>query len=127
MRPNFTDLSSVDKYELPAETYESLPNSVLAWKKNQKLGRFDPNVLSPEEALRKQAEKDQGEVASRGTFGATPSIRDFFGIPISQVIPCRHYRVSTGDHSTLVPAAYPTRDCSLRGACADHSCPGCGS
>lgn len=66
MRPNFTDLSSVDKYELPTETYESLPNSVLAWKKNQKLGRFDPNALSPEETLRKQVEKDQSEVAARG-------------------------------------------------------------
>ncbi|KAJ5090398.1 hypothetical protein N7532_009082 [Penicillium argentinense] len=65
MRPNFTDLSSVDKYELPTETYESLPNSVLAWKKNQKLGRFDPNALSPEDALRKQVEKDQSEVATK--------------------------------------------------------------
>lgn len=68
MRPNFTDLSSVDKYELPAETYESLPNSVLAWKKNQKLGRFDPNALSPEEALRKQVENDQSELANRGAY-----------------------------------------------------------
>ncbi|KAJ5156505.1 hypothetical protein N7492_009308 [Penicillium capsulatum] len=66
MRPNFTDLSSVEKYELPSETYESLPNSVLAWKKNQKLGRFDPNALSPEEALRSHVEKDRAEVASRG-------------------------------------------------------------
>jgi tubulin-folding cofactor B len=66
MRPNYTDLSSVEKYELPSETYESLPNSVLAWKKNQKLGRFDPNALSPEEALRKQVEKDQSEVSTKG-------------------------------------------------------------
>lgn len=56
----------MDKYELPAETYESLPNSVLAWKKNQKLGRFDPDALSPEETLRNQVEKDRAEVASRG-------------------------------------------------------------
>lgn len=67
MQPNFTDLSSVEKYELPAETYESLPNSVLAWKKNQKLGRFDPNALSPEESLRQQVQKDQAEVATKGT------------------------------------------------------------
>ncbi|KAJ5888855.1 hypothetical protein N7495_008896 [Penicillium taxi] len=65
MRPNFTDLSSVEKYELPSETYETLPNSVLAWKKNQKLGRFDPNSLSPEETLRKQVEREQVEIASR--------------------------------------------------------------
>jgi len=56
----------VEKYELPSETYESLPNSVLAWKKNQKLGRFDPNALSPEEALRKQVEKDQNDVVTKG-------------------------------------------------------------
>ena len=66
MRPNYTDLSSVEKYELPAETYESLSDSVLAWKRNQKLGRFDPNALSPEESLRQQAEKDKSEVDSRG-------------------------------------------------------------
>ena len=68
MRPNFTDLSSVEKYELPTETYESLSNSVLAWKKNQKLGRFDPSALSPEEALQKQVEKDRAEIASKGTL-----------------------------------------------------------
>ena len=68
MRPNFTDLSSVEKYELPTETYESLSDSVLAWKRNQKLGRFDPNALSPEASLRKQVEKDRAEVASRGMW-----------------------------------------------------------
>jgi tubulin-folding cofactor B len=66
MRPNFTDLSSVDKYEMNPETYETLSDSVLAWKRNQKLGRFDPNAASPEESLRKQVEKDQAELASRG-------------------------------------------------------------
>jgi tubulin-folding cofactor B len=68
MRANFTDLSSVDKYVLPTETYEARSDSVLAWKKNQKLGRFDPNALSPEEALRHQAEKDQAEVNTRGSL-----------------------------------------------------------
>ncbi|KAJ5443652.1 uncharacterized protein N7458_007524 [Penicillium daleae] len=66
MRPNFTDLSSVDKYEMNPETYENLSDSVLAWKRNQKIGRFDPNALSPEESLRKQVQKDQAELASRG-------------------------------------------------------------
>ena len=42
LRPNFSDLSSVEKYEMNAETYENLSDSVLAWKRNQKLGRFDP-------------------------------------------------------------------------------------
>ncbi|KAB8067602.1 CAP Gly-rich domain-containing protein [Aspergillus leporis] len=64
-RPNFNDLSSVEKYSLPPSTYESLSNSVLAWKKKQKLGRFDPNALSPDEAMRKQAEKDAEDIETR--------------------------------------------------------------
>ncbi|KAJ6072505.1 hypothetical protein N7467_010590 [Penicillium canescens] len=74
MRANFTDLSSVDKYVLPTETYEARSDSVLAWKKNKKLGRFDPNALSPEEALRHQAEKDQAEVNTRGIAVANRAI-----------------------------------------------------
>lgn len=65
-RPNFSDVSSVEKYTLPTSTYESLPNSVLAWKKAQKLGRFDPNAQSPEELMRAQAAKDEEEVKKRG-------------------------------------------------------------
>lgn len=65
---NFTDLSSVEKYVLPTETYECLPNSVLAWKKSQKLGRFDPNALSPVEAMAEQARKDKEEVEKRGKY-----------------------------------------------------------
>ncbi|KAL2863590.1 tubulin-folding cofactor B [Aspergillus lucknowensis] len=64
-RVNLSDLSSVEKYVLPTETYENLPNSVLAWKKNQKLGRFDPNALSPAEAMLEQARKDKMEVETR--------------------------------------------------------------
>lgn len=65
-RPNLTDLTSVEKYVLPTSTYEALSNSVLAWKKNQKLGRFDPDAARPEEAMRSQALKDIGEVGQRG-------------------------------------------------------------
>jgi len=88
MRPNFTDLSSVEKYELPTGTYESLSNSVLAWKKNQKLGRFDPNALSAEEALQKQVEKDRGEVASKGML----DWYFYHGSFISHTV-CRYRRV----------------------------------
>jgi hypothetical protein len=42
MRPNYTDASSVTKYELPPSEYEKRDDSVLAWKKANKLGRFDP-------------------------------------------------------------------------------------
>ncbi|KAJ5794463.1 hypothetical protein N7457_001062 [Penicillium paradoxum] len=74
MRANFTDLSSVEKYVLPTETYEARSDSVLAWKKNQKLGRFDPKAPSPEEALRHQVEKDQAEVQTRGIAVAKRAI-----------------------------------------------------
>jgi tubulin-folding cofactor B len=50
MRSNFTDVSQVAKYELPTEQYEKLDDSVLAWKKNNKLGRFDPNAPTLEQA-----------------------------------------------------------------------------
>lgn len=50
MRSNFTDVSQVAKYELPTEQYEKLGDSVLAWKKNKKLGRFDPNAPTLEQA-----------------------------------------------------------------------------
>ncbi|KAL1876914.1 hypothetical protein VTK73DRAFT_8991 [Phialemonium thermophilum] len=49
-RPNFTDASGVEKFVLPQEEYEKKADSVLAWKKAQKLGRFDPNAPSHEQA-----------------------------------------------------------------------------
>ncbi|CRG83225.1 Cell polarity protein alp11 [Talaromyces islandicus] len=70
-RVNFNDVSSVEKYELPTETYETLSNSVLAWKKNQKLGRFNPDAQSPESLLYEQAARDASEVSARQiTVGA---------------------------------------------------------
>lgn len=42
-RPNFQDLSAVEKYVMPVEEYDKLQDSVLAWKRRNKLGRFDPN------------------------------------------------------------------------------------
>ncbi|KAF4764265.1 hypothetical protein HAV15_001221 [Penicillium sp. str.  len=49
MRANFTDLSSVEKYVLPTETYEARSDSVLAWKKNQKLVEKDQNEVQTRE------------------------------------------------------------------------------
>ncbi|KAK3321097.1 CAP Gly-rich domain-containing protein [Cercophora scortea] len=49
-RPNFSNAAGVEKYVLPEEEYEKKSDSVLAWKKNQKLGRFDPNAPSHEQA-----------------------------------------------------------------------------
>lgn len=49
-RPNYTDASSVEKYVMPEEEYAKKTDSVLAWKKAEKLGRFDPTAPSREEA-----------------------------------------------------------------------------
>ena len=46
MRANYTDVSSVTKYELPPSEYEKRDDSVLAWKKANKLGRFDPVCIA---------------------------------------------------------------------------------
>ncbi|KAI5287868.1 hypothetical protein KEM54_005663 [Ascosphaera aggregata] len=61
-RPNFTDLAAVEKYTLPPEQYEQLQDSVLHWKKTQKLGRFNPNAPSPEQLLKDQASKDEAAI-----------------------------------------------------------------
>lgn len=112
MRPNYTDLSSVEKYELPSETYESLPNSVLAWKKNQKLGRFDPNALSPEDALRKQVEKDQNEISTKGKLcEAGRKTGQYLNKPFSFLY--RNCRLRARYHPPLVPAAYSSGNDSL--------------
>jgi tubulin-folding cofactor B len=60
---DLSDTSSVPKYVMPPETYQTLPDSVLAWKKNNRLGRFDPNAP---EAERKKVEAEWNEVAARG-------------------------------------------------------------
>lgn len=60
---NLTDTSNVDKYIMPKDEYEKKTDSVLAWKKKQQLGRFDPNAPSQEQA--KIAAMEQ-EVAQRG-------------------------------------------------------------
>jgi len=65
-RLDFTDLSSVEKYTLPTSTYEALPNTVLSWKRSQKLGRFDPSAVSAETLVKKQSEKDETEIRQRG-------------------------------------------------------------
>jgi len=49
-RPNYTDTTNVDKYVMPEEEYAKKTDSVQAWKKAQKLGRFDPNAPAHEAA-----------------------------------------------------------------------------
>ncbi|OAL01958.1 hypothetical protein IQ06DRAFT_376181 [Phaeosphaeriaceae sp. SRC1lsM3a] len=62
-RTDFSDLSAVDKYVMPSTEYESRTDSVLAWKKAQKLGRFDPDAPSIEQQKILASER---EVEERG-------------------------------------------------------------
>jgi len=62
-RPNYTDTSAVEKYNMSTEDYESRTDSVMAWKKSQKLGRFDPNAPEIEQAKIKASFQ---EVEARG-------------------------------------------------------------
>lgn len=61
-RQNFTDTSGVEKYEMPKEQYEKLDDSVLAWKRKQRLGRFDPNAKSKQELVQERRKKDEDEI-----------------------------------------------------------------
>ncbi|KAF2219298.1 CAP Gly-rich domain-containing protein, partial [Elsinoe ampelina] len=63
LRENYTDVSAVPKYEMPKDEYETRTDSVLAWKKAQKLGRFDPNAPDIEE---QKIRAVQREVDERG-------------------------------------------------------------
>ncbi|KAL0637606.1 hypothetical protein Q9L58_003330 [Maublancomyces gigas] len=57
-RPNFQDISQVEKYVMPVEEYDKLNDSVLAWKRRNKLGRFDPNKDEKElKELKRQYEE----------------------------------------------------------------------
>ncbi|CAJ2511563.1 Uu.00g071880.m01.CDS01 [Anthostomella pinea] len=62
-RINFNDTSGVEKYVMPPEEYEKKSDSVLAWKKAEKLGRFNPDAPSLEKA---KLEASDFEVRSRG-------------------------------------------------------------
>ena len=72
-RANLTNVADVPKYVMPAETYSTLPDSVLAWKKANKLGRFDPHAPEIE---KKKIDDGWMEVEGRGmmllTLGQGP-------------------------------------------------------
>ncbi len=79
MRANYSDVSKVEKYEMPPEEYEQKTDSVLAWKKAKKLGRFDPAAPSLEQAKLQIIEteiKNKGiEVGKRCRVGTDDSRR----------------------------------------------------
>ncbi|KAL2205388.1 tubulin specific chaperone cofactor B [Sarocladium strictum] len=57
-RPNLSDTTGVEKYVMPEDEYEKKSDSVLAWKKAQQLGRFDPSAPSQEAARLSAFEQD---------------------------------------------------------------------
>jgi len=64
---------------MPASTYESLPDSVLAWKKSQKLGRFDPSLPEHErekiQAMWSEIESRKISLSGRCRLGADSTRR----------------------------------------------------
>ncbi|MCJ1483093.1 hypothetical protein MMC06_003259 [Schaereria dolodes] len=64
---------------MPTETYNSLPDTVLAWKKSHKLGRFDPNTPEIERKKVEDGWKDVDErhisVGKRCRVGAEDTRR----------------------------------------------------
>ncbi|GKT86682.1 CAP-Gly domain-containing protein [Colletotrichum tofieldiae] len=78
-RPNFTDTSGVEKYVMPEEEYAKKSDSVLAWKKAQKLGRFDPDAPSHEQAkiaaLQQEIEQKGIQAGKRCRVGGEDSRR----------------------------------------------------
>jgi tubulin-specific chaperone B len=56
-------VSAVEKYEMPIEQYEALPSTVLSWKKQKQLGRFDPDLSRRE---REKLDAQYLEVANAG-------------------------------------------------------------
>ncbi|RYP68724.1 hypothetical protein DL769_005445 [Monosporascus sp. CRB-8-3] len=78
-RLNLNDTSGVEKYVMPPEEYEKKSDSVLAWKKTEKLGRFNPQAPSLEKAkidAFEQEIRDRGiEVGKRCRVGGDDSRR----------------------------------------------------
>ncbi|KAI0019389.1 CAP Gly-rich domain-containing protein [Xylariomycetidae sp. FL0641] len=62
-RLNLNDTSNVEKYVMPVDEYEKKSDSVLAWKKAEKLGRFNPDAPSLEKA---KVDAFEREIQSRG-------------------------------------------------------------
>ncbi|PHH69344.1 hypothetical protein CDD80_6819 [Ophiocordyceps camponoti-rufipedis] len=78
-RPNYTDTSGVDKYVMPDDEYGKKTDSVLAWKKAQKLGRFDPHHVHHQrarlDALELEVDRRGIRVGSRCRVGGQDSRR----------------------------------------------------
>ena len=51
---------------MPESQYEQLTDSVLAWKKRQKLGRFDPSAKPLAEKIEERQTRDESEIVTKG-------------------------------------------------------------
>jgi tubulin-specific chaperone B len=51
---------------MPESTYAALPNTVMAWKKSQKLGRFDPDAPTPQSLATERLQHDSALVRTKG-------------------------------------------------------------
>ncbi|KAF3912960.1 hypothetical protein ABW21_db0206811 [Orbilia brochopaga] len=73
LRENYSDTSQVEKYEMPTEDYAKLSNSVLAWKKRNQLGRFDPKkadvTTTAQEVTASEVEERNIQVGARCIVG----------------------------------------------------------
>ena len=92
---------------MPAPEYETRTDSVLAWKKAQKLGRFDPNAPSIEQQKILASER---EVDERGKSHPVVSCR---------LIMCSPYDCGSQhkQKQTLVQQAEQRCSCSFRWHC----------
>ena len=64
-----SDLSRVPKYTMPAEAYEALPSTVLAYKKSHHIGRFDPNLT---EIQQQKVQVAWEEIKSKSEWSSYP-------------------------------------------------------
>jgi tubulin-specific chaperone B len=78
---DLADPSSVPKYTMSEESYSKLPDSVLAWKKTNKLGRFDPSApeieASKASALWQAVQERHISVGARCQLGTDSTRRGF--------------------------------------------------
>lgn len=51
---------------MPESQYQQLTDSVLAWKKRQKLGRFNPSTKSLADLIEDRKSRDEGEIKAKG-------------------------------------------------------------
>ncbi|KAI9863900.1 MAG: hypothetical protein M1813_003552 [Trichoglossum hirsutum] len=81
LRPNFNDPTLVEKYTMPSEAYESRNDSVLAWKRRNQLGRFDPSSSAPSQQQRQGQQGQQGQQQQPTTTTTTATTMTTGNLP----------------------------------------------